>query len=73
MASTIYVVHGFRSGCAGITQRFETEVLAREYAAYLGSLFDGVVMWQHSPEHETGSHVTASAGRSETVPRLLGL
>jgi hypothetical protein len=61
MANTIYVVHGFRSGCEGITQYFKTEVLARAYAAYLGGSFDGVVMWQHSAEHETGNHMTAPA------------
>jgi hypothetical protein len=62
MANSIYVVHGFRHGCEGVTQYFKTEVLAREYAAYLGGLFDGVVMWQQSPEHETGDDVKAPTG-----------
>jgi hypothetical protein len=56
MGNTVYVAHGFRSGCEGVTQYFKTEVLARAYAAYLGGSFDGVVMWQHSAEHETGNH-----------------
>jgi hypothetical protein len=61
MTDTIYVVHGFRRGCEGITQYFETEALARAHAAYLGGSFDGVVMWQYSPGHETGNPLTASA------------
>jgi hypothetical protein len=73
MANTIYVVHGFRSGCEGITQYFKTEVLARAYAAYLGGSFDGVVMWQHSAEHETGNHMTAPAGVIGRAPYFQGL
>jgi hypothetical protein len=55
MPYTIYVVHGFRTGCKAITRCFKTEVLARAYAAYLGGSVDGVVMWQHMADHETGN------------------
>ena len=56
MPHTIYVVQGFRSGCKAITQCFKSEALARERAAYLGGSFDGVVMWRHTADPDTGNY-----------------
>lgn len=56
MPHTIYVVQGFRGGCKVITQCFKTEALARERAAYLGGSFDGVVMWRHTADLDTGKY-----------------
>ena len=55
MSHTIYVVQAFRGGCKAITQSFKSEVLARERAAYLGGSFDGVVMWRHAADPDTGN------------------
>lgn len=56
MPYTIYVVQGFRGGRKAITQCFQSEESARERAASLGQSFDGVVMWRHTSDMETGFH-----------------
>jgi hypothetical protein len=54
MPYTIYVVQGFRGGRKVITQCFQSEESARARAAPLGQTFDGVVMWRHTTDMETG-------------------
>lgn len=56
MQYTIYVVQGFREGRKAITQCFQSEESARAGATSLGQAFDGVVMWRHTNDMETGSH-----------------
>ncbi len=56
MQYTIYVVQGFRDGRKAITQCFQSEESARAGVASLGKAFDGVVMWRHTSDMETGLH-----------------
>ena len=44
MQQTVYVVRGFCGGCRQPEEQFATELSARHRAAYLGKIYDAVIV-----------------------------
>ena len=52
MLTTIYIVRGFCGGCRQPEEHFTTEVAARRRAAYLGKVYDAVMVGRRVVERE---------------------